>query len=121
MARTIKDLIVELQEIGNGSFKTMFLIAFEKETKYVDCDSEDPLSDLTALIKAGGEPVAICRVNKKEDQLTMSVGPIKEYANLKWMRQYLETWSTAFMKTAKETLGVDIMGFDFPCPPQSND
>ncbi len=110
--RTLKDLIDELQEKSQGSWLTMILVGFEKETKYVKHNSEDPLSELKALVRAGGEPVAISRIEKTKGSLSLSVGPLQEYANEEWVYQYLEAWITTMMKLAKTELGAEIKSFD---------
>ncbi len=111
--RTLKDLIDELQEKSQGSWLTMILVGFEKETKFVFHNSKDPLSELKALVKAGGEPVAICRIEKTgKGGLSVKVAPLQEYANEEWIYQYLEGWITNVMKTAKTDLGAEIESFD---------
>lgn len=64
--RTTEELIEELRAKSSGTFGTGIVVGFEKKTDFVWANSANPLGDLNALVTSGGEPIAVCQVNKSE-------------------------------------------------------
>ena len=103
--RTTEELIEELHAKATGAFVAGIVVGFEKKTEFVWVNSPDPLGDLNALTKRGGEPIAVYRVDKSAGTLNCTFEPFEEYARESWVRAYLDSLGTGFMKLVEAQTG----------------
>lgn len=96
--RTTKNLIEELRSKAEGAFVAGIVVGFEQKTEFVWVNAPDPLGDLNALVEHGGEPIALCRMDKAEGALNYSLQPLEEYANQGWVNGYLDALGTGVVK-----------------------
>jgi hypothetical protein len=103
--RTTKELIEKLREKAVGAFIAGIVVGFEEKTEFVWANSTNPHSDLNALVKRGGEPVATYRIDKSEGALNCSIEPFEEYANESWVQGYLDSLGTGIIKLLEAQTG----------------
>jgi hypothetical protein len=106
--RTTKDLIEELRSRAEGAFVAGIVVGFENKTEFVWANAPDALGDLNALVEHGGEPVALCRMDKAEGVVNYSLQPLEEYANQSWLNGYLDALGTTFVKLLAAQTGASI-------------
>jgi hypothetical protein len=103
--RTTKELIEELRVKTTGAFVAGIVVGFEQKTEFVWANNPDPLGDLNALTKRGGEPIAVYRVEKTEGAMNCTIVPFEEYADQSWVRCYLDSLGTGIMKLVEAQTG----------------
>ncbi len=100
--RTTEDLIKELNDRAEGAWVAGIVVGFEWKTETVWANTDDPLRDLNAFVQSGGEPMAICRVDKTEDTFMYSVRALEEFADQSWGDVYLDELCSCFAKEFAE-------------------
>jgi hypothetical protein len=103
--RTTAELIEELHAKGAGAFVAGIVVGFEQKTEFVRANNPDPLGDLNALVKGGGKPIAVYRVDKTEGAFDCSIEPFAEYANQDWVRGYVDSVGTRIVKLLEAQTG----------------
>jgi hypothetical protein len=106
--RTTKDLIQELRDKAEGAFVAGIVVGFEKKTEFVWANAPDPLGDLNALVERGGEPIAMCRMDKIEGAMNYSLRPLEEYINEGWVNGYLDALGTGVVKLLATQTGAKV-------------
>lgn len=84
------------------------VVGFEKKTEFVWANVPDALGDLNALVEHGGEPIALCRMDKAEGALNYSLQPLEEYANQSWVNGYLDALGTGVVKLLAAETGASV-------------
>lgn len=103
--RTTKELIEELHAKAAGAFAAVIVVGFEKTTEFVWANSTSPLDDLNGLVGKGGLPIAVFRVDKSKGEMNCTIEPFKEHAHESWVRGYLDSLGTSFMKLLEAQFG----------------
>lgn len=97
---TTSELIQELRDKAQGASKAGIVVGFEQRTEYVWADAPDPLGDLNTLVKGGGKPLAVCRVDMVEGAITLQ--PLEECTNEGWVKRYLDRIGTLLANKLEE-------------------
>ena len=103
--RTTKELIEELRAKATGAFAAGIVVGFEKRTEFVWANSANLLGDLNTLVTIGGLPIAVFRVDKSKGEMNCTIEPLKEHAHESWVRGYLDSLGTSFMKLLEAQFG----------------
>lgn len=103
--RTTIELIEELHAKATGAFVAVMVVGFENKTEFVWANSTSALDDLNGLVGKGGQPIGVRRLDKTEGAMNCTIEPFKEYAHESWVRGYLDSLGTSFMKLLEAQFG----------------
>jgi hypothetical protein len=110
MARTIKDLIDELDAEGDRFTFVGLVVGFEKTSTFIwahEGSSRDRHEKLREAVRAGGEPVGMVGFVKDPEGGKFYARPLQEYIGEQWVENYLAKLleTTAVLR---ESLGADV-------------
>ncbi len=94
--RSTKDLVKELTEEATKLTMVAIAVGFDRETKFVfhrrDAEKANLLSELNALVEAGGEPIGLVSYLILEPgNACFYTKPFPEYADESWVDGYLNS------------------------------
>jgi len=104
--RSLSDLIEEtLSERADKDFLTLsIVVGFKKTTKFVEVgnDSASMLSELTEMVKAGGEPLGLIGAVQHKEQRSTSIyyRVFQEYSGEEWIEPYFDELLENFRRSA---------------------
>jgi hypothetical protein len=95
--RSTTDLVVELQVRATDLTLAAIAVVNSDVTQFVFAIDDDPVSNLNALIRAGGHPIGIVGARLGCESIEYHLQPFVEYQNNPQALAYLQTLRVPFL------------------------
>jgi hypothetical protein len=95
--RSTTDLVVELRVRATDLTLAAIAVVNGDVTQFVFAIDDDPVSDLNALIRAGGHPIGIVGARLGCESIDYHLQPFVEYQNNPQALAYLQTLRVPFL------------------------